>query len=79
MRHDLVEILIFSILFFILFYAIWLLIFISYLWITWSDCKQKYENVQYSIVSWCKIDYKWKYIPEELYIKLFEQNLNINK
>ena len=41
------------------------------------SCTKKYWDVQYTFLWWCKINYKWKYIPEELFIKAFEQNLNI--
>lgn len=43
------------------------------------QCENRYWDIQYNIFWWCKIMYQWKYIPENLYIKAFEQNLNINK
>ena len=40
-------------------------------------CHQIYDNTQYKILWWCMIKYNWKYIPEHLYIKTFEQNINL--
>ena len=51
----------------------------AYDMITWTSCEHKYEDVEYSIIWWCKVKYNWEYIPESLYEKAFEQNFNINK
>ena len=57
--------------------AITLVWVVSYDWIFWVSCKAKYENAEYWFFKGCMIEYNWKYIPKELYIKAFEQNLNL--
>ena len=56
---------------------------VAFAWIldlfVWKTCKAAYNDAQYSFWWGCKIKYNWEYIPKELYIKAFEQNLNINK
>ncbi len=41
-------------------------------------CEEKYNNSIHSFYGWCKIKYNWEYLSEELYIKAFDKNLNIN-
>lgn len=43
----------------------------------WVVCETKYNDSQYYVFWWCKINYDWEYIPEDLYKKTFEQNLII--
>ena len=45
--------------------------------IKYIECKQLYTDTQYKILWWCMIKYNWEYIPEHLYIKAFEQNVNL--
>ena len=43
----------------------------------YMKCHQMYNDSQYKIIWWCMIKYNWEYIPEHLYIKAFEQNINL--
>ena len=40
-------------------------------------CKITYDNTKFIFPWTCKVEYNWKYIPEELYKKAFEQNINL--
>ena len=40
-------------------------------------CKEKYTISTYSFWGGCKVPYNGEYIPEELYKKAFETNLNV--
>lgn len=53
--------------------AITNIIWPSYCYNTYNDSK-----FIYWIAPVCKVKYNWEYISEELYIKAFESNLNIN-
>lgn len=51
------------------------LFILFYDWFTWKSCYAKYENAKYDFWWWCLIEYKWEFIPDELYEKAFEENL----
>ena len=62
-------------------------IFIVTITISWvanilwpSLCYNTYNDSKF--IHWlapaCKVKYNWEYISEELYIKAFESNLNVN-
>lgn len=70
---------------FLLFFTITILLTFLLLWIFSLliypieniRCNHSYNYTKYDIFSWCMVKYNWKYIPEKLYIKAFEQNINI--
>lgn len=45
--------------------------------IDYLKCNQRYTDTDFKILWWCMIKYNWEYIPEHLYIKAFEQNVNL--
>lgn len=69
--------------FFILFITMFIVI-IAMFWvynIMWpSQCYNTYNDSKFIhwLVPVFKVKYNWEYISEELYIKAFESNLNIN-
>jgi hypothetical protein len=66
---------------------IWIILWIFLLWILFIlfittilnsyQCYRTYNDFEYKIWVWCFINYKWEYIHERLYIRTFEQNINI--
>ena len=68
------------------FLFILIIIWIPMVIVFWADyvvwsyrCSHSYDDTKYDLLLWCKVNYKWKYILEKLYIKTFEQNININE
>jgi len=60
---------------------VWLLVLLGLIVndsITWKSCYARYQDAQYDFWGWCKIKYNWQYIPEDIYKKSFEKNINLN-
>lgn len=50
---------------------------LTYDFLTWVSCSNKYEDSQYTIFGWCMVWHNWKYIPEDIYKNAFEKNFNL--
>jgi len=78
MFDKILEFMIALVMFLIYIGLIFLIGLITYDWFTWKSCLDKYENSKYDFWWWCKVEYNWKYISEDLYKNAFEKNVNVN-